>query len=591
MKKLVFVLLAIFLSLSGYFYYSQWQRPDIVIIGGGFDGCAAARSAALAGPDKKIMLVVTDPVQSLGGLGTVGGQNFTDIRLWQGKLVTHGSFGRWFAKAGQFYNTERMAEIIKEDLAQFKNIKILYSYDIEEVTTKGNDIKEIQLRQIYREESGKIAWGQDTTKVKGKIFIDASMDGRLTRLAGNNLSVGRADWPAEYLPAPENNTLARQQAATLMFQVKGVKTPPKNMLINGWEFVRDAKGSWGLAGGKGAFTTNPKVVAFNDKYGPQGFAIKPINAAANGKDSDVWWVNCLLVFNVAGQAHERDKGSTHFPGQSLPQELTVDQAWLQAREFLNNPDFLAALREFKVQDTVNGAWYGFGEAELVRDTKGQPVVGQTLYIRESLHSTQASLDGSSKETAKNVGKETNLPTTLEASSENSNYAVTTLEAQLAAANSATNGITTDADNYKTRIGLGYYMMDINAFVPEDLKASGSYNWPVTKHLRPDWQQTGGQPKNPVYLPFETLLPSKTNNLLIPGYAASISSFAWAELRVLPNLAVLGDAAGVAAVRAIDKSKAPRAFGEQDIAWLQQQLKKMGAIIDKDPGDKATGWGQ
>ncbi|AQS60333.1 FAD-dependent oxidoreductase [Desulforamulus ferrireducens] len=578
MKKLILILLALLLSLGGYFYSSQWQRADIVIIGGGFDGCAAARSAAATGPDKKIMLVVTEPVQMLGGLGTAGGQNFTDIRLWQGNLVTQGSFGRWFARAGQFYNTQRMSEIINEDLAQFNNIKILYSYDIEEVRTNGNDIKEIQLRQIYRQESGEIAWGQDVARIKGKIFIDASMDGRLTRLAGNNLSVGRADWPAEYLPAPENNSLARQQAATLMFQVKGVKTPSKNMRIQDWEFVRDAKGSWGLAGGKGAFTTNPKVIAFNDKYGPQGFAIKPINAAANGKDSDIWWINCLLIFNVAGHAQERDKGSDRFPEQNLPQELTVDQAWVQAREFLKNPDFLAALREFKVQDTVNGSWYGFGEAELVLDNQGQPVVGETLYIRETLHSIQGG-PNSAEETSNKAGKETNL---TKAALENSKYAITTLEAQLAAAHPSNSDTTTDADNYHNRIGLGYYMMDINAFIPEDLKASGSYDWPVTQHLRPDWQQAGGQPKNPVYLPFEALLPSTTNNLLVPGYAASISSFAWAELRVLPNLAVLGDAAGAAAVRAIEKNTVPRSFGEQDIAWLQQKLRQLGAIIDKNP---------
>ncbi len=571
MKKIVLALLVLLLSLGGYWIYSPGQKMDVVIVGGGFDGCAAARSAAVTAPDKKILLVVTEPVQSVGGLGTVGGQNFTDIRLWRGQLVTQGSFGRWFAKAGQFYNTERMTEIIQEDLSQFKNIKILYSYDIEKVAAEKNKIKELTLRSIYRKESGEVDWGKDVKRINGKIFIDASLDGRLTRLSGNTVSVGRADWPAEYLPALENDTLARQQAATLMFQVKGVKTPPKNMRIKDWEFVRDAKGSWGLAGGKDTFTSNPRVIAFNEKYGPQGFAIKPINAAANGKDSDVWWVNCLLVFNVDGQTHGRDKGSDRFPEKRLLEDLTVDQAWVQARQFLNNPDFLAALREFTVQDTANGTLYGFGDVELVRDKTNQPVVGETMYLRESIHSPLANKEGSDVDTRKKSSKE--------ASQENNNYAVTTTETQLAAQNSSG----ADANNYQTRIGLGYYMMDINAFVPQDLKTSGAYDWPVTKHLRPDWEQAGGEPKNPVYLPFETLLPAKTDNLLVPGYAASISSFAWAELRVLPNLAVLGDAAGVAAVRALDERKAPRSFGEQDILWLQQQLQKMDSIIEKNPG--------
>jgi len=84
----------------------------------------------------------------------------------------------------------------------------------------------------------------------------------------------------------------------------------------------------------------------------------------------------------------------------------------------------------------------------------------------------------------------------------------------------------------------------------------------------------------VYLPFEALLPEKTNNLLIPGYASSISSFAWAELRVLPNLAVLGDAAGVAAVRSLSAKKYPREFSPEDIAWMQKKLTQFGARLDK-----------
>lgn len=557
MKKLLAVLLIVVLPLLGYavFAYNQTLRQDIVIIGGGFDGCAAARSAAAAAPEKKILLVVNDPVQELGGIGTVGGQNFTDIRYWKGHVVTQGSFGRWYAKAGQFYNTGGMAQIIREDLAQFPNLKILYGYDIEDLLVQNNTIKEIRLRSIARKQSGEVAWGDDIQKVRGKIFIDATVDGRLTRLSGNPVSVGRRDWPRQYLPGDETS-FSRQQAATLMFQVTGVKTPPKNAQIKDWEFVRDAKGSWGLAGGKQAFAANPQVIAFNEKYGPKGFAIKPINAASNGKDNHTWWVNCLLVFNVDARAQERDKGSKRYPADTPPGHLNVDQARVKARQFLQNPDFINTLRQFKVQDPATGHWYGFGEAELVRDSRGLPVVGQVMYIRESVHSP---LSGQSDH-----------------GTENTNFAVSTEEAQRAGADSKG----ADAENHPTRIGLGYYMMDINAFIPNDLKASGSYNWPVTKHLRPDWQEAGGEPTNPVYLPFEVLLPAKTENLLIPGYAAGISSFAWAELRVLPNLAVLGDAAGVAAARSLAANKQPKQFAQEDIAWVQKKLQQFGARLDK-----------
>lgn len=557
MKKILLLLIVLLLFLGWTTTAGdQALRQDVVVIGGGFEGCAAARSAAAAAPDKKVLLVVTEPVQQLGGIGTVGGQNFTDIRLWKGQVVTQGSFGGWYAKAGQFYNTYRMSQIIKEDLKQFANLTVLYAYDLEYVTVKNNSITQITLRNIFRKSSGEIAWGPGVEKVRGQIYIDASVDGRLTRLSGNEVSVGRADWPAELLPKEEKETVARQQAATLMFQVKGVKTPAKAARIADWEFTRDAKGSWGLAGGKQAFLSDPEVVAFNSKYGPRGFAIKPINAAANGKDNDTWWVNCLLAFDVDARAHRRDKGSQRYPNGSLPGQLTTDQAWVEAREFLQNQEFIDVLRQFKIQDPVSGEWYGFGDAELVRDKSGLPVVGDILYIRESAHSP---LSGK-------IGPGT----------ENNNFAIATRETQMASPNPTG----PDAENYAGRIGLGYYMMDINAFVPEDLRASGSYDWPVTKHLRPDWQRDGGQPKNPVYLPLEALFPVKTANLLVPGYAAGISSFAWAELRVLPNLSVLGDAAGVAAARSLAEKKTPKQFDREDIAWVQEKLQQLGVRLDK-----------
>ncbi|GAB6179370.1 FAD-dependent oxidoreductase [Desulfotomaculum defluvii] len=558
MRKGFVVLLVILLGVLGYavYSYSQPLQQDIVIFGGGFDGCAAARSAAAAAPDRKILLVVNEPVQELGSIGTAGGQNFTDIRLWKGQLVTQGSFGRWYSKAGQFYNTAAMAKIIQEDLARFPNITILYSYDLSDLKLKDDLIKEITLKNIYRNDQGVVVWGDQEKRIAGEVFIDASVDGRLTRLSGNPISVGRGDWPEQYLPLEERGAATLQQAATLMFQVRGVKTPAKPARIQDWEFVQDKQGSWGLAGGKQAFSNDPQVIAFNEKYGPQGFAIKPINAATNGKGSNTWWVNCLLVFNVEAQAHARDKETNNYPKNTPIKHLTTDQAWSKARGFLKEPDFIHALRQFKVQDHATGQWYGFGDAEIVLGKDNQPVVGQVMYIRESVHSPIAD--------------------NIEVETENNNFAVTTEEVQGAGAHR--NGL--DQDNYQQRIGIGYYMMDINAFISKDLKDSGVYDWPVTKHLRPDWHAAGGEPVNPVYLPFETLLPKKINNLLIPGYASSISSFAWAELRVLPNLAVLGDAAGVTAVRSLAVGKHPNEFSQGDIEWVQRKLTQFGARLEK-----------
>ena len=60
---------------------------DIVVNGGGFAGvAAAAKAAANTASNKTIALIVPDPVDHngngscLGSIGTIGGQNYFDIR-------------------------------------------------------------------------------------------------------------------------------------------------------------------------------------------------------------------------------------------------------------------------------------------------------------------------------------------------------------------------------------------------------------------------------------------------------------------------------------------------------------------------------
>lgn len=556
MRKL-YLLIGVTVILA-FFLLKAFLGPsyDIVVYGGGFAGSAAARNAAAAAPDKKILLIVPDTSQRLGGLGTIGGQNFTDIRHWQGKLVTAGSFARWYAEAGQFYNTTVMAEIIARDLAQFKNLTILYSQDLHSMQAANGLIQKIKLAPLVRDQDGIIRWVQGEKSIKGHIFIDASDDGKLATLSGAHLSVGRQDWPEEYLPEKERKNRILQQAATLMFKVTGVKTPAVPIRVGDLEFVKDSKGSWGLVGGKEIWEQNKVVQAFNQGYAAQGFAIKPINAAQDGANSEEWWVNMLLVFNVDGRLNARDQEIRAEQPASQTASLNTDQAWISAREILAKPEFLQALRQFRVASTQGDL--GFGEASLVKDSKNLPLVGEVMYIRESVHSlSQGGVNPSGQE--------------------NNAYALTTLEAQQAGAD-PTSGA--DSANYQERIGLAYYLMDINAYEPQDLLREGQYRWPVTGYLRPDWQAQHGQPVNPVYLPYRILVNPGVKNLLVPGYAASSSSLAWAELRVLPNLTVLGDAAGVAAARAVLNKELPSEFGPPQLQWVQTKLKQFGARLDK-----------
>lgn len=586
-----------FLALAGLFlsggcaYAAQEAKEDyeVVVYGGTFAGCAAARTAAQLSPESSVLLVVPLPEPVLGGVGTAGGQNFFDVRHWRGEVVTAGSFAGWFKAAGQFYSTREMAGILLADLARCRNITILWSHDVLEAKkTLGPErpifrpsrrepfppgslrpaplslcVAELLLGEVFRDESGVVRWGEGRRRVTGRVFIDASDDGRLTRLAvpAASVSTGRGDWPAEYLPPDERaeGAAARQQAATLMFKVRGVVLPPRPGTAGDLVFLRDPRsGAWGIVGGLETFRKNPAVVAFNERSAPLGFALKPVNAAQDGRDSDQWWVNALLVFNVDGRACRRDLGTERYPRDGRPGALDVDGAWLAARDFIARPEFLSALRSFSAEDGKGGR-FGFHRAELVKDAAGRPVVGSVLYLRETVHLRK------------------DAPGTPPGGGSEGGYALTPSECRFSG-ESASAGA--DRENYPTRIGLAHYLLDVNAYTAGDLKGADGYRWPVTDFLRPDLAAKGGQPKNPVYLPFEMLVAPRVANLLVPGYATGAASLAWAQVRVIPSLCVLGDAAGAAAAEALFSNQYPARFGQREILRVQSALRKAGARLEK-----------
>ena len=531
-------------------------RADIVVYGGGLAGCAAAWKAAATAPDKQVALVVPYPEREYGGLATVGGQNFWDLRYWSrdGRLVQGGSFAHWLAATGPFYRPADLAARIAADLGRLPNLQTYWAMDITAVQKdRRGRLRLLALQDLQRDPAGNIAWGGGKKILAAPLFVDASEDGRLSRLSQAGVTVGRADWPAKFLTGDFLNVSRelrpRQQAATLMFKVKGVRPGRYPDMV-----FQQEGGVLGAYGGKEVYINDPVVTAFNDKYGPLGFALKPVNAAQDGPGSPEWWVNALLIFNVDGRANGRDRGHDAYPGDMAPGALDTDTAWQRARRLLDNPDFIQALRRFQ----------GFKEAEVVRDAAGLPVTGAILYLRETVHTMMD-------------------PREAGPGTENNNYALNAAAARNAGPGPADGE---DLGNYVNRIGLGFYWQDINAYYFSDLKGSdGHYRWPVIPHLRPDYPRTmpgpGGWPQNPVYIPFNVLLSRTVSNLLIPGYAASISSMAWAELRVLPNSCVLGDAAGVAAAYAVRAGRDPGTFTDADVAAIREILvKNFGARVDK-----------
>lgn len=525
------------------------MQYDVIVYGGGFAGVAAAAGAARLYPGARVLLIAPESRTKLGGLFTAGGQNYWDVRFWRGTPPQAGSFARWYGDLGQFYGAGEMAGRLQAELADLA-VETLLGWDIEDprCTSPPPRLTGLSLRQLVNHPAGGSLWGPATLAVGAPVFVDASDDGRLARLAGALLSTGRADWPAACLPPDERWPFGRprQQAATLMFQVRGVEPGPYADMT----FVAstDARGRTTLAawGGHGTYTGSLAVTAYNDACGPLGHALKPINAAQNGPDAEEWWVNGLLLFNVDGRARERDWGTWRFPADMRPDARTCDAAWRLGRAIVGSRAFLQALRCFQ----------GFEAVEIVRESSGLPVVGEIVYLRESVHAMRAPRPG-------------------ESGLENSNYAVTA-DALLRAGAGYT-GLAADDAAYSSRVGLGFYNADINAYCFSDMRTDQGFIWPVTSRVRPD---RPGNPENPVYLPYAALLTPTVRNLLLAGYACGSAAMAFTALRVGPNLCVLGDAAGAAAARAVQSGLDPADFGPGEVAALQDDLRRLGVRLEK-----------
>lgn len=522
------------------------EHFDVVVYGGGFAGVAAAVTAAQLLPAGRVLLVAPESLTLVGGTFTAGGQNYWDTRLWQGDFPQAGSFARWYGALGQYYSTADMAALLADEL-QAAGVTTAVGWDFSKLSRAASgQLTDLLLRSLDWRDG--MVWGRYTWLVSAPVFIDASDDGRLARLAGAGVTVGRADWPSALLLPDERGPAGRplMQAVTLMFKLRGVTPGDYSDMSFDQSQDADGRNTWGCWGGVSTYGADSVVTSYNDQHGPQGWALKPLNAAQDGPDSDEWWVNTLLLFGVDGRAHRRDAGTWRYPAAVQSGALQTDAARVRARTALGDPAFIAAMRRFP----------GFGGAELVPDEAGNPRVAEVLYRRETLHAVR------------NTGL-------AAGGSEETNYILT--PSQAAGAGAGYGGGAADDVHYARRIGLGFYNLDINAYRFSDLRTPQGYVWPVTARLRSDVPTSAG---NPVYLPMGLLGAPAVGNLLVPGAATGCASLAWAELRVGPNACVLGDAAGAVAARMVQSAANLASFAPADVDWVQEALRSAGARLDK-----------
>ena len=85
-------------------------------------------------------------------------------------------------------------------------------------------------------------------------------------------------------------------------------------------------------------------------------------------------------------------------------------------------------------------------------------------------------------------------------------------------------------------------------------------------LATDWRKCGGVWE----IPFRSLLPETVSGVIAAGRCSSARDDAWEITRVIPNAAMTGEAAGVAAAMSVDRGLLPH---ELEIRLLQKELRE------------------
>lgn len=186
------------------------KRYDVVVVGGGFAGAAAAIAAAREG--KKVRLV--EKYNCLGGAACYDLVN-PFMRYWawaneektEKKVLSAGLFGEIVEKLGAMgalkpgNNTcfnEEYLKLILNRMATEAGVDLLYQTTVVGVKKNGNKIGAVTVSNV----SG-------TYDIEGDVFIDATGDANLSHLAGVPYKVGR-----------ESDGLC--QPMTLCFRLGGV---------------------------------------------------------------------------------------------------------------------------------------------------------------------------------------------------------------------------------------------------------------------------------------------------------------------------------------------------------------------------------
>jgi hypothetical protein len=156
---------------------------DLVVVGGGVAGCAAAVSAARQG--LQVALIQDRPV--------LGGNSSSEVRVWPeghtrqrpfprvGEIVeelcpTRSFQGNANAKFKDLYEDDRKLKVVRAE----KNITLLLEHRVNQVETDGDTIRSV-VAQSTR--------SARRVKIRGRLFSDCTGDGTVGYLAGADFMI------------------------------------------------------------------------------------------------------------------------------------------------------------------------------------------------------------------------------------------------------------------------------------------------------------------------------------------------------------------------------------------------------------------
>jgi hypothetical protein len=141
---------------------------------------------------------------------------------------------------------------------------------------------------------------------------------------------------------------------------------------------------------------------------------------------------------------------------------------------------------------------------------------------------------------------------------------------------------------ETRRIMGDYVLNLDDFKKRGVFEDeiGRFSYPVDIHASrasaADYQKFLAEFKALRYgrgenygIPYRSLIPKKLSNVLVAGRCISTDRYMQSSIRVMPGCFITGQAAGIAAVLAVEKQTDTRGV---DVKELQRRLKRVGAYL-------------